>query len=75
MVRSSTVFLANMTGYPPDAPGAILAKLAYLRLRKAALDDLILSLERYLVYELPPVRKVRADRAHPAPSRRLAGAA
>ena len=64
-----------MTGYSPDAPGAILAKLAYLRLRKAALDDLILSLEHYLVYELPPVRKVRVERTQPAQARRLAGAA
>jgi len=64
-----------MTGYSPDAPGAILAKLAYLRLRKAALDDLILSLERYLVYELPPARKVPVERTHPAQTRRLAGAA
>ena len=76
MVRSSTVFLnPYMTGYPPDAPGAILAKLAYLRLRKAALDELIMSLERYMVYELPPARKIRAESANPAQVRRLAGAA
>ena len=64
-----------MTGYPPDAPGAILAKLAYLRLRKVALDELILSLERYLVYELPKAKKVRSERPDPARLRRLAGAA
>ena len=64
-----------MTGYPPDVPGAILAKLAYLRLRKAALDELILSLERYSVYELPQPKKVRSERPDPARMRRLAGAA
>ena len=61
--------------YSPEAPGAIQARLVYLRLRKAALDELILALERYSVYELPPRRK-----AQPEPSRlgrpsRLAGAA
>jgi hypothetical protein len=66
--------LKTMT-YSPEAPGAIQARLAYLRLRKTALDELILSLERYSVYELPTPRK-----AKPAPQRllrapRLAGAA
>ena len=64
-----------MTGYSPEAPGAILAKLAYLRLRKAALDELIQSLERYSVYEIPPAKKVRPERPDPARMRRLAGAA
>lgn len=68
-----------MTGYSPDAPGAIQAKLAYLRLRKAALDELILSLERYSVYELPPARKVRWTPPKQGPKqarmRCLAGAA
>ena len=68
-------FLFHMTGYSPEAPGAIQAKLAYLRLRKAALDELILSLERYSVYELPRARKVRIERPNPARMRRLAGAA
>jgi hypothetical protein len=64
-----------MTGYSPDAPGAIQAKLAYLRLRKAALDELILSLERYSVYELPQARKVRSEPFKQMRMRRLAGAA
>ena len=68
-------FLFPMTGYSPDAPGAIQAKLAYLRLRKAALDDLIVSLERYSVYQLPPARKVLAERPKRVTLRRLAGAA
>ena len=59
----------------PDAPGAIQAKLAYLRLRKAALDELILSLERYSVYELPQARKVRSTPLKQVRMRRLAGAA
>ena len=63
--------LTTMTSYSPEAPGAIQARLAYLRLRKAALDELILSLERYAVYELPVRRKIK-----PAPQRtRLVGAA
>jgi hypothetical protein len=64
-----------MTGYSPDVPGAIQAKLAYLRLRKAALDELILSLERYSVYELPQARKVRFEPVKHVRMRRLAGAA
>ena len=64
-----------MTGYSPDAPGAIQAKLAYLRLRKAALDELILSLERYSVYEIPLARKVRIGPLKQGRLRRLAGAA
>jgi hypothetical protein len=46
-----------MIGYPPQPPGAIQARLAYLRLRKIALDDLILSMERYAVYEIQSPRK------------------
>ena len=57
-----------MTSYSPEPSGAIQARLAYLQLRKAALDDLIHSLERYLVYELPhtpqsPSRQPAAVRA------------
>ena len=74
-VRPRTVCLSHMTAYLPDSPGAILAKLAYLRFRKAALDELILSLERYAVYQLPEPKKVRAERVDPARTRRLAGAA
>jgi len=64
-----------MTSYPPDAPGAIQAKLAYLRLRKAALDELILSLERYSVYELPTRRKAKSETHSQVRMPRLAGAA
>lgn len=61
--------------YSPDAPGAIQVRLAYLRLRKAALDELILSLERYSVYELPTARKVKSELRRPVRATRLAGAA
>jgi len=64
-----------MSSYSPDSLGAIQARLAYLRLRKAALDELILSLERYSVYELPPVRKVRISPQKQLRTQRLAGAA
>jgi hypothetical protein len=64
-----------MTSYSPEAPGAIQARLAYLRLRKTALDELILSLERYSVYQLPAPRKVQAEARRPLRATRLAGAA
>ena len=64
-----------MTGYSPEASGAIRARLAYLRNRKAALDELILSLERYAVYELPPARQVAPRPLRQVRTRRLAGAA
>ena len=67
--------LILMSSYSPDAPGAIQAKLAYLRLRKAALDELILSLERYSVEELPARRRPRPDSLRQPRSRHLAGAA
>jgi hypothetical protein len=38
---------------PPETSGAIRARLAYLRNRKAALDETILCLERYEKYCLP----------------------
>ena len=44
----------------PEPSGAIRARLTYLRNRKAALDELILSLERYAEYALP-----RSGRASP----------
>lgn len=45
-----------MTHKPsPKVAGAVQARLAYLRRRKALLDDLIQSLERYSVHELPVV--------------------
>jgi len=65
-----------MMSYSPEAPGAIQARLAYLRLRKAALDELILSFERYSVYELPPQpKKTPAESKGPSRVSRLAGAA
>ena len=64
-----------MIGYSPKAPGAIQARLAYLRLRKAALDELILSLERYSVYELPTPRKAKSEPQRPLRAPRMAGAA
>lgn len=66
---------AYMTSYSPEALGAIQARLAYLRLRKAALSELILSLERYSVYEFPPARKPRLEPLLQGRIRRLAGAA
>jgi hypothetical protein len=36
----------------PEVAGAVQARLAYLRRRKAVLDELIRSLERYAVPEL-----------------------
>jgi hypothetical protein len=41
----------------PETPGAIRARLAYLRNRKVVLDELIQTLERYAALE-PPVQKV-----------------
>ncbi len=67
--------LRPMTSYSPEAPGAIQARLAYLRLRKAALDELILSLEKYLIYELPACKKVKPESQRHLRSSRLAGAA
>lgn len=64
-----------MTSYSPERPRAIQAKLAYLRLRKAALDDLIQSLERYLIYELPHRKRVQSETRRQIKTRRLAGAA
>jgi hypothetical protein len=61
--------------YSPEAPGAIQARLAYLRLRKAALDELILSLERYSVYELPTPKKAKPEAPSQVRAPRLAGAA
>jgi hypothetical protein len=63
--------LATMTSYSPEALGDIQARLAHLRLRKAALDNLIISLEQYSEFESAPPRKME-----PAPeSPRLAGVA
>jgi len=67
--------LTTMTSYSPEDPGAIQARLAYLRLRKAALDELILSLERYSIYELHKGRKAESEPHNQVPAVRLAGAA
>jgi hypothetical protein len=64
-----------MMSYSPEAPGAIQARLVYLRLRKAALDELILALERYSVYELPTRRKAQPEPPRQGRPTRLAGAA
>ena len=68
----------------PEVPGAIRARLACLRSRKAALDELIQCMERYELY-LAPVRKPPAPprlmkgahvkEVHEPPLKRLAGAA
>jgi hypothetical protein len=67
--------LETMTSYSPEAPGAIQARLAHLRLQKAALDELILSLERYSVYALPKRLKAGSEPHSQVPVVRLAGAA
>ena len=63
----------------PEASGAIRARLAYLRSRKAALDELICCMERYELYLSParkrPVRPRMSKSVQEAPLRRLAGAA
>jgi hypothetical protein len=61
--------------YSPDIPGAIQARLVYLRLRKTALDELILALERYSVYEIPVRRKAKSDTSRTGRPSRIAGAA
>ena len=63
----------------PEASGAIRGRLAYLRSRKAALDELIDCMKRYRAF-LSPARKrsVRprmSKSVREAPLRRLAGAA
>jgi len=45
----------------PEVPGAIRARLAYLRRRRAALDKLIHCMERYELY----VSRARKRRAAP----------
>ena len=66
--------LKPMTSNSPEAPGAIQARLAYLKLRKAALDELILSLERYMVYELPVPSKAKFEPQRQVRASRMAGA-
>ncbi len=38
----------------PETPGAIRARLTDLQNRKTALDEVIASLERYMIYAIPP---------------------
>ncbi len=63
----------------PEAPGVIRARLAYLRSRKAALDELIHCMERYEMYlrpaRKPPERPRVTKSVQERPLRRLAGAA
>jgi hypothetical protein len=67
----------------PEVPGAIRARLARLRSRKAVLDELIQCMERYELY-LSPARKlpaprlmkgVRVKNVREPPLKRMAGAA
>jgi len=60
---------------PLQNPGDVQVKLKHLRNRKAALDELILCMERYTLYQMPavlkkPVKTEGVDLARP-----LAGAA
>ncbi len=59
----------------PDTSGAIQARIAYLLNRRAALDELILCMERYTAQQVTwrrrPLGTVRADDT----AGRLAGAA
>jgi hypothetical protein len=62
----------------PETSGAIQARLADLRNRKAALDEAIASLERYAIYSLHPGARIpkRAPKvAQMKNDARLAGAA
>lgn len=68
----------------PEAPGAIRARLAYLRRRKAALNELIHCMERYESYLSPAcqpparprlIKSAHFKSLHQPPLRRLAGAA
>jgi hypothetical protein len=54
----------------PETPGVVQAKLTHLRKRREALDELILCLERYVVYQAPG-RLIAPGKV----VRRLAGAA
>jgi hypothetical protein len=54
-------------------PGAVQARLIYLRKRRSALDELILSVERYSVY--PSLPKSSKDDLDWVPAGRLMGAA
>ncbi|PYT18951.1 MAG: hypothetical protein DMG59_02190 [Acidobacteria bacterium] len=60
---------------PTENPGVIQARLAYLRRRKAVLDELIFCLERYSVYELPMPQTCTQDKRGGENRRRIAGMA
>jgi len=72
---SGTVEVGMLRKTTPETPVAIRAKLTHLRNRKRVLDELIVCLERYAIYEVPGGRcrpwKARSER----PDGRLAGAA
>jgi hypothetical protein len=62
----------------PETSGAIRARLTDLRNRKAAIDEVIASLERYAVYALPPgepIPRKAAKVIQMKAAARLAGAA
>ena len=62
----------------PEMSGAIRARLTDLRNRKAALDEVIASLERYAIYAMPPSEVVTQHDPKVVPMKgnaRLAGAA
>ena len=74
---SSTI--QPMSPKTPETPGAIRMRLTHLRDRKTVLDELICSLERYAVYELPvakpQLKPQRRNVFKNGGDRRLAGAA
>lgn len=58
----------------PETSGAIRARLADLRNRKAVLDQAIACLERYAIYCAPPGSEIAPEAVTEAETR-LAGAA
>jgi hypothetical protein len=58
----------------PEPSGAVQTKLAHLRNRKAALDELILCMEQYRLYQIPTPKKQGKAKTGGA-ARQLAGAA
>lgn len=65
MVRNNT----------PETLAAIQARLAHLRKRKRAIDQLIRSLERYSIYDVPVVKPATPYCCSSCRRQRLAGAA
>jgi len=64
-----------MTSPTPERPGVIQVRLNHLRDRKAVLDELIRSLEKYAVYQMPLARALRSSAPKDNLERQLAGAA